>query len=89
MARDILSEYDPSGPMGSDARCGGILPGMVRDIPYKPPSGPKGINDPKTPGISGGVNSGTGQQPTQLQRGGAPGDPGYTNRGNSGSQGRY
>jgi hypothetical protein len=50
--------------------------------------GPKGINDPKSPGIHG-VNNGSDQDPSMLQKGGEVNPPGTVNHGCCGSQGRY
>lgn len=54
MARDILSEYgrDTSKPQSARATSGGVK--SAKEIAnYKPPVGPKGINDPKGPGLHG------------------------------------
>lgn len=54
MAGDILNMYgsDSSQPQASPASDGGRL--TSKDVMgYKPPVGPKSINDPKTPGIHG------------------------------------
>ncbi len=56
MARDILSGFGPnsSKSQASPAECGGVLPGEECDVMgYKPPVGPKGIGDAKTPGLHG------------------------------------
>lgn len=67
---------------------GGVLPGDTKDISYSEPQGPKGIMDPKSPGIHG-ANSGTANKPTSLDRpSGSPGIGG-TNHGCCGSQGSY
>lgn len=61
MARDILSGYGPGSdqPQAAPATNGGKCD--PKDVMgYKPPQGPKGIGDPKTPGIHGNVRpSGT------------------------------
>ena len=54
MARDILSEYgkDVPHPTVAPATSGGCK--EAKPIAnYKPPVGPKGINDSKTPGLHG------------------------------------
>ncbi len=59
---------------------------------YSPPVGPKGVNDPQSPGLSGGVNNGPeGSQGggERLQHGGRPGLSGGINHGCCGSQGKY
>lgn len=74
------------------AGCGGDSTSYSRLIPYTRPVGPKGIRDPQSPGIAGGVNSGPGGTQGgggRLQEGGAPGLTGGTNHGCCGSQGRY
>jgi hypothetical protein len=62
MARDILSEYGPDLPMDQKPRAshGGEMP--VKDIPYSPPKGPEGINDPKSPGLHGHNHGNCGTQ---------------------------
>jgi hypothetical protein len=59
MARDILSEYgkDVYKPQAARATSGGVK--SAKEIAnYKPPVGPKGISDPKSPGLHGS-NEGT------------------------------
>lgn len=53
MARDILSEYgnDIPHPEVAKATSGGIM--AFKPMPYSPPVGPKGINDPDSPGLHG------------------------------------
>lgn len=53
MSKDILNYYGPSSPspQAPSATNGGCC--MPKDIPYNPPIGPKGISDPKSPGIHG------------------------------------
>lgn len=56
MANDILSMYGRNSPQpqASGVSCGGVLPGETKDVMnYKPPVGPKNINDPKSPGLHG------------------------------------
>jgi len=56
MPRSLLSEYGPnsSQPQAGGVECGGVLPGDTKDVMnYKPPVGPKTINDPKSPGLHG------------------------------------
>jgi hypothetical protein len=91
MARDILGGFgrDSSQPQAAPAKCGGICPGDTIDVNnYAAPQGPKNIMDPKSPGLHG-ANYGITNGP---DRGGShSGRPGIggTNRGNSGSQGKY
>lgn len=56
MSRGILSEYGPEVKSHGRAKCGGDMTGMVKDINYKPPVGPKGQMD-KGVGL-GGTNHG-------------------------------
>lgn len=51
--KDILRMYGPDSP--SDQRPVATNGGqcMPKDIPYSAPVGPKGIGDPKSPGIHG------------------------------------
>lgn len=53
MAKDILRMYGRDTPktMAPPATCGGYC--EADPIPYSPPVGPKGIGDPKSPGIHG------------------------------------
>jgi hypothetical protein len=92
MAKDILSEYGSgsSQPQRAPASNGGCC--ESKDVMnYSPPVGPKGINDPQTPGIHGpnsgvdGTQGGGSTSPSYRGFGGA----GINNRGNSGSQGKY
>src|SRR5712671_5858160 len=77
MPRDILGEYgdDTPQPQVAVIRRGGILPGQTSDVNnYRPPQGPKSINDPKSPGIHGansGTNGSQGSTSDALQRGGS------------------
>lgn len=92
MGKDILSEYGPgsSQPQRAGVSCGGVLPGETKDVMnYKPPQGPRGIMDPKSPGIHGS-NHGNGDGSGMDSRRGS-GSPGLggTNHGCCGSQGRY
>lgn len=90
MARGILGGFGPDSnqPQRPSASRGGVLPGDTKDVMnYSSPQGPKGIMDPKGPGLHG-ANRGTTNGPNQAGgQGGAPG-LGGTNRG-CGSQGRY
>lgn len=91
MTRDILREYGPetSQPQYASASCGGVLPGDEKDVMnYQAPRGPKGIMDPKTPGIHG---SNYGIQNGPDRGGSHSGSPGIggTNHGCCGSQGKY
>ena len=53
MARDILNEYGPDSPANQMPRAtsGGVM--SAKPINYKPPVGPKNINDSKSPGLHG------------------------------------
>jgi hypothetical protein len=54
MPRDILDEYGPdsSNPQRARATSGGRQePKDVHN--YRPPVGPKNVNDPKSPGLHG------------------------------------
>lgn len=56
MARDILGGFGPDSRnvQKPSASCGGICPGDEVDVMgYKPPVGPKNINDAKSPGLHG------------------------------------
>lgn len=68
---------------------GGVMPGSTKDVMnYKPPTGPKNIGDPKSPGLHG-VNHGTENGcDSDGRAGGSPGIGG-TNHGCCGSQGKY
>lgn len=91
MSRDILGGYGPnsSQPQRPSAGCGGVLPGDTKDVMnYSPPMGPKGIMDPKSPGLHGTNQGNTNGPDSGGSHGGSPGIGG-TNRGNCGSQGRY
>ena len=88
MANDILSEYGrgSSQPQRAGATSGGVT--QARDLPYSEPQGPKGIMDPKSPGLHG-VNHGCENGPRMGgSHSGSPGIGG-TNHGCAGSQGRY
>lgn len=92
MSRDILGEYgrDTSQPQTTSSPRGGITSG--KDVMrYAPPQGPKGINDPQSPGIHGansGMDGSQGSTHDALQKGGSVGLGGI-NHGCCGSQGRY
>lgn len=62
MDKDILSMYgkDTSQPQVASATNGGRM--EPKTIPYSAPQGPKGINDPKTPGIHGTNHGSCGTQ---------------------------
>lgn len=62
MSKDILNMYgkDSSQPQVAGATNGGRMPDKA--IPYDPPKGPSGINDPKTPGIHGSNHGNCGTQ---------------------------
>lgn len=60
MSKDILDMFNPGGMEGNRASNGGEMP--VKDIPYSPPVGPKGIGDPKSPGIHGDNHGNCGTQ---------------------------
>lgn len=91
MPREILGAYGPntSQPQRPVATCGGVCEGETKDVMnYKPPTGPKGIMAPQSPGLHGS-NAGNTNGP---DRGGShSGSPGLggTNHGCCGSQGRY
>jgi hypothetical protein len=53
MSKDILGEYgnDSSSPQAPRATNGGQC--TPKPIPYSEPVGPKGIGDPKSPGLHG------------------------------------
>lgn len=91
MANDILSQYGPgtSQPQRGGVSCGGVLPGDTKDVRnYSPPVGPKGIMDPKSPGLHGS-NHGTENGPDMGgSHSGSPGIGG-SNHGCCGTQGRY
>lgn len=59
---DILSNYgnDSSTPQAGRATKGGVT--EAKPLPYSPPQGPKGIGDPKTPGIHGSNHGSCGTQ---------------------------
>lgn len=67
MDKDILSVYgkDTSQPQVPSLKNGGAgdvdMP-SPKQIPYSAPQGPKGINDPKTPGIHGTNHGSCGTQ---------------------------
>jgi hypothetical protein len=91
MPRDILREYgrDTSQPQVSAVECGGVLPGYTKDVMnYKPPLGPKGIMDPKGPGIHGSNHGNENGPDMGGSHSGSPG-LGGTNHGCCGSQGKY
>lgn len=56
MAKDILSQYgsNTSQPQRARASSGGVK--EAKELPYSEPKGPKGINDPKSPGLHGTVH---------------------------------
>lgn len=62
MARDILSEYGPDSrqPQAGVSHNGGRIDPKPMD--YSPPQGPKGINDPQTPGLHGTNHGNCGTQ---------------------------
>lgn len=59
---DILSEFGPdsSKPQALRATSGGVT--EAKPMPYSPPVGPTGINDPKSPGIHGTNHGNCGTQ---------------------------
>lgn len=89
MARDILGGFGPnsSQPQASVASNGGQVP--TKDVRnYQEPQGPKGIMDPKGPGLHGsnhGIGNGSNNGGSHS---GSPGIGG-TNHGCCGSQGKY
>lgn len=60
MAEDILDMFNPGGMEGSRASNGGQMP--VKELPYSPPAGPKGIGDSQSPGIHGTNHGNAGTQ---------------------------
>ena len=91
MARDILGGFgrESSQPQVPVARSGGIMPGGTRDVNnYSTPQGPKGIMDPKSPGIHGSNHGNENGPDMGGSHSGRPGIGG-TNHGCGGSQGKY
>jgi hypothetical protein len=91
MARGILGEYgsDTPQPQAGPVHCGGVLPGETKDVMnYKPPQGPKGIMDPKSPGLHGRNAGNINSSDSGGSHSGSP-DLGGTNHGCCGSQGKY
>lgn len=62
MSKDILDMYgsNSSQPQVPSATNGGRQD--PKTIPYDPPKGPTGINDPKTPGLHGNNHGNCGTQ---------------------------
>lgn len=60
----------------------------TKDIPYSEPQGPKGIMDPKSPGLHGQNHGITNGHDTGGSHSGSPGIGGK-NHGTCGSQGRH
>lgn len=62
MPEDILGMYgaDSSQPQRAAATNGGKITPKSPD--YHPPTGPSGINDPKTPGLHGSNHGNCGTQ---------------------------
>ena len=91
MARSILSQYGPDTPkpQAGPASCGGVLPGDEKDVMnYSEPQGPRGIMNPKSPGLHG-TNFGNPNGPDNGgPHSGSPGLGGRTPL-KGGSQGRY
>jgi hypothetical protein len=56
---------------------------------YRPPQGPKNINDPKSPGLHGKNFDYCGSQEQPSLRSQSSGSPGIGGDGNCCSQGRY
>lgn len=71
------------------AKCGGVLPGEEKQIPYSPPQGPKHIMDIGV-GLRGGTNHGNrgSQHATVRRESSGRAGLGGENCGNSGSQER-
>lgn len=59
MARDILEERGETDDAPETSTGGQQQP---KDMPYSPPQGPVGINDPKTSGIHGSNHGNCGTQ---------------------------
>lgn len=59
---DILGMYgrDTDQPQKGAAADGGRM--VPKDMDYSPPKGPKGIGDPKTPGLHGSNHGNCGTQ---------------------------
>ena len=85
--RDILSEYgsDISHPQAPPATSGGETTAKLER--YEHPSGPLAMHY-EHPGLGGGTNCGSGQQPMSHETSGSPGNHGI-NYGNKGSQGEH
>jgi hypothetical protein len=88
MARDILGGFgrESSQPQAPVARSGGVT--SSKDLPYSPPQGPKGIMDPKSPGLHGSNHGNENGPDMGGSHSGRPGIGG-TNHGCGGSQGKY
>ena len=62
MSKDILGGFgkNSSQPQAAPATCGGYC--EAKELPYSPPVGPKGIGDPKSPGLHGKNHGNTAGQ---------------------------
>ena len=60
--RDILSEFGPDSAMDQKPRATNGGQCEPKPIPYSPPVGPKGIMDPKSPGLHGSNHGNNGTQ---------------------------
>lgn len=62
MSKDILDMFGGNSipPQPGQASSGGIK--EAKPLPYSPPVGPKGIMDPKSPGLHGANHSNCGTQ---------------------------
>jgi hypothetical protein len=89
MAKDILGGFgrDTSQPQVASATSGGVT--FAKELPYSPPQGPKGIMDPKSPGLHGSNHGNTdGGSMSGGSHSVSPGI-GAINHGCCGSQGKY
>lgn len=90
MARTILGGFGPesSQPQKPSASCGGVCEGDTRDVMnYSPPVGPKGIMDPKSPGLHGSNHGLDQRQNSGGSHSGSPGLGGTVH--GCGSQGKF
>lgn len=60
MAKPIIGGPDTPKPQAPRATNGGKMP--VKTLTERPPVGPKGISDPKTPGLHGANHGNCGTQ---------------------------
>lgn len=62
MPSDILSMYGPGTEQSMAPQSSNGGKQTPKPLDYKPPVGPKGIGDPKTPGIHGSNHGNCGTQ---------------------------